>query len=154
MKGREKREIPEKTCQPTALFGTIPTCESPVTRPGVEPGSPWWKASGLTARLPRPQHNSRLISQSCRQGAGPPICAVLARGCAAASPGSADSRQRSDFTPIDDGRVMSEPLTRLVTSHVTNHPPSPRLPLVIPPLQRPRRWTVYATRRHLEETFV
>ncbi|KAJ8867300.1 hypothetical protein PR048_031101 [Dryococelus australis] len=24
------------------------------SRPGIEPGSPWWEASGLTARLPRP----------------------------------------------------------------------------------------------------
>ncbi|KAJ8889343.1 hypothetical protein PR048_008842 [Dryococelus australis] len=42
MKGREKREIPEKTRRPKASYGTIPTCENPVTRPGIEPGSPWW----------------------------------------------------------------------------------------------------------------
>ncbi|KAJ8872330.1 hypothetical protein PR048_025934 [Dryococelus australis] len=49
MKGRGKREISDKTRRPTASSGTISTCENPVTRPGIEPGSPWWKASGLTA---------------------------------------------------------------------------------------------------------
>ncbi|KAJ8867652.1 hypothetical protein PR048_031455 [Dryococelus australis] len=53
MKGREKLDIPEKTRRPTASSGTIPTCENPVTRPGIEPGSPWWEASVLTARPPR-----------------------------------------------------------------------------------------------------
>ncbi|KAJ8880930.1 hypothetical protein PR048_017403 [Dryococelus australis] len=38
MKGRGKREIPEKTRRPAALSGTIPACENPgVTRPGIEP---------------------------------------------------------------------------------------------------------------------
>ncbi|KAJ8891852.1 hypothetical protein PR048_004406 [Dryococelus australis] len=33
------------------------TCENPgVTRPGIEPGSPWWEASRLTAQPPRPRH--------------------------------------------------------------------------------------------------
>ncbi|KAJ8874534.1 hypothetical protein PR048_025394 [Dryococelus australis] len=54
MKGWRKREIPEKTRRPTLSRGTINTCEIPVTRPGIEPGSPWWEASGLTARPPRP----------------------------------------------------------------------------------------------------
>ncbi|KAJ8866722.1 hypothetical protein PR048_032583 [Dryococelus australis] len=50
MKRRRKLEIPEKT-QPAATFGTIPTCKNPeVTQPGIEPGSPWWEASGLTAQ--------------------------------------------------------------------------------------------------------
>ncbi|KAJ8888805.1 hypothetical protein PR048_008297 [Dryococelus australis] len=40
MKGRGKREIPEKTRRPTASSCTIPICENPVTRPGIEPGSP------------------------------------------------------------------------------------------------------------------
>ncbi|KAJ8869322.1 hypothetical protein PR048_030897 [Dryococelus australis] len=53
-KGWEKREIPEKTHRSTASSGTIPTCESPVTRPGIEPGSPWWEASVLVAPPPRP----------------------------------------------------------------------------------------------------
>ncbi|KAJ8888091.1 hypothetical protein PR048_007578 [Dryococelus australis] len=34
MKGRGKREIPEKTRRPKASPGTIPTCEDLVTRPG------------------------------------------------------------------------------------------------------------------------
>ncbi|KAJ8898239.1 hypothetical protein PR048_003599 [Dryococelus australis] len=33
-KGHEKQEITEKTRRPTASFGTIPTCENPVTQPG------------------------------------------------------------------------------------------------------------------------
>ncbi|KAJ8891072.1 hypothetical protein PR048_010581 [Dryococelus australis] len=34
-----------------ASSGTIPNCENPVTRPGIEPGLPWRKASGLIAQL-------------------------------------------------------------------------------------------------------
>ncbi|KAJ8874301.1 hypothetical protein PR048_025147 [Dryococelus australis] len=52
MKRWGKQEIPEKTRQPTASSGTIPTCENPVTRPGIEPGSPWWEASRLTTQPP------------------------------------------------------------------------------------------------------
>ncbi|KAJ8866841.1 hypothetical protein PR048_032702 [Dryococelus australis] len=37
MRGRGKREIPEKTRGPTASYGTILTSENPVTRPGIEP---------------------------------------------------------------------------------------------------------------------
>ncbi|KAJ8869229.1 hypothetical protein PR048_030801 [Dryococelus australis] len=55
LKERGKREIPEKIRRPTASSGTIPTCENPVTRPGIEPGSPWWKAGRLTAQPPWPQ---------------------------------------------------------------------------------------------------
>ncbi|KAJ8869162.1 hypothetical protein PR048_030732 [Dryococelus australis] len=43
-----------KTSRPTASSGTIPTCENPVTRPGIEPWSQWWEASGLTAQPPWP----------------------------------------------------------------------------------------------------
>ncbi|KAJ8876872.1 hypothetical protein PR048_021320 [Dryococelus australis] len=52
--GKGKREIPKKTHRPTASPRMIPTCESPVTRPGIEPGPPWWEVSVLTAQLPRP----------------------------------------------------------------------------------------------------
>ncbi|KAJ8882745.1 hypothetical protein PR048_014558 [Dryococelus australis] len=38
--GGGKREIPEKTCRSRASSGTIPTCESPVTGSGIEPGWP------------------------------------------------------------------------------------------------------------------
>ncbi|KAJ8898026.1 hypothetical protein PR048_003386 [Dryococelus australis] len=48
--GRGKRNIPEKTHRLTVSYGKISTCENPVTRPGVEPGSPWWEASMLTAQ--------------------------------------------------------------------------------------------------------
>ncbi|KAJ8871499.1 hypothetical protein PR048_027821 [Dryococelus australis] len=33
-----------------------------VTRPGIEPCSPWWEASGLTARPPWPQLGSRTLA--------------------------------------------------------------------------------------------
>ncbi|KAJ8882999.1 hypothetical protein PR048_014838 [Dryococelus australis] len=49
---RGKREIPKKTRRPAASSGTIPTCGNPVTRQGIEPGSPWWEASSLTAHPP------------------------------------------------------------------------------------------------------
>ncbi|KAJ8884563.1 hypothetical protein PR048_016420 [Dryococelus australis] len=53
--GGGEREIPEKTRRPAASSGTIPTYENVgVTRSGIEPGSPWWEASSLTAQLPQP----------------------------------------------------------------------------------------------------
>ncbi|KAJ8885249.1 hypothetical protein PR048_011446 [Dryococelus australis] len=55
-RGRWKREIPEKAPRPTASSGTIPTCESPLTRPGIEPGSPWREASVLIAQPPWPHY--------------------------------------------------------------------------------------------------
>ncbi|KAJ8889773.1 hypothetical protein PR048_009276 [Dryococelus australis] len=54
VQGRGNRDIPEKTRRPTASSGTIPTCENPVTQPGIEPGSPWWEASVLITQPPRP----------------------------------------------------------------------------------------------------
>ncbi|KAJ8875261.1 hypothetical protein PR048_023156 [Dryococelus australis] len=54
MQGRGKREIPEKTRRPETSSGKISTCENPgVVRQGIEPGSPWWEASRLTAHPPR-----------------------------------------------------------------------------------------------------
>ncbi|KAJ8892988.1 hypothetical protein PR048_005569 [Dryococelus australis] len=37
-----------------ASCGTIPTCENPMARPAIEPGSPWWEASVLIAQPPWP----------------------------------------------------------------------------------------------------
>ncbi|KAJ8898204.1 hypothetical protein PR048_003564 [Dryococelus australis] len=56
MKGREKREIPEKTRRPAASSSTrFPFAKIPgVTRPEIGPGSSWWEASRLTARPSRP----------------------------------------------------------------------------------------------------
>ncbi|KAJ8867592.1 hypothetical protein PR048_031394 [Dryococelus australis] len=49
MRGGGKREISEKTRQPAASSGTIPTCENPgATAWGIGPGSPTWEASSLT----------------------------------------------------------------------------------------------------------
>ncbi|KAJ8868674.1 hypothetical protein PR048_030213 [Dryococelus australis] len=42
MKGREKREIPEKTRRPAASSDTIPSFKNPVTRPGIEPALCGW----------------------------------------------------------------------------------------------------------------
>ncbi|KAJ8869655.1 hypothetical protein PR048_028648 [Dryococelus australis] len=78
MKGQGKQEIPEKTRRPTASSGIIPTCENPGTRPGIEPGSPWWEASVATAAptvsglqlifghcsLPRPDAVTRELEMS------------------------------------------------------------------------------------------
>ncbi|KAJ8869888.1 hypothetical protein PR048_028897 [Dryococelus australis] len=58
IKVRREREIHKKTRRPATSSGTIPTYENPeVTRPGIEPGSPWWKVSRLTAQPPRPQQH-------------------------------------------------------------------------------------------------
>ncbi|KAJ8895355.1 hypothetical protein PR048_000687 [Dryococelus australis] len=55
-----KREIPEKTRQPAASPSTIPTCENlGMSRPGIEPGTPWWEISRLTARPPQPRFLER-----------------------------------------------------------------------------------------------
>ncbi|KAJ8871558.1 hypothetical protein PR048_027884 [Dryococelus australis] len=62
MKGRGKREIPEKTRRPTASSGTVPTCENPVTRPGIEPG--WWPLHTLQCNLP----NSNAIKADATTG--------------------------------------------------------------------------------------
>ncbi|KAJ8897117.1 hypothetical protein PR048_002463 [Dryococelus australis] len=53
MRGRGKREIPEKTHRLTTSSGTTPACENPVTRPEIETGSPWCEASEcLISRTP------------------------------------------------------------------------------------------------------
>ncbi|KAJ8877830.1 hypothetical protein PR048_022288 [Dryococelus australis] len=52
MKGRGEREIPEKTRQPVRHDSHMR--KSGATRPGIEPGSPWWEASRLTAQPPWP----------------------------------------------------------------------------------------------------
>ncbi|KAJ8880545.1 hypothetical protein PR048_017015 [Dryococelus australis] len=64
-KGCGRREIPEKARRPAASSGTILTCENPgVTRPGLEPGLPWWEPSSLTAQPPRPRRDS--VTTSCQ----------------------------------------------------------------------------------------
>ncbi|KAJ8882967.1 hypothetical protein PR048_014806 [Dryococelus australis] len=50
MKGREKREIPEKTRRPFASSSTIPTYENPgVSPPGIEPSKPVMKENSSIA---------------------------------------------------------------------------------------------------------
>ncbi|KAJ8878202.1 hypothetical protein PR048_022670 [Dryococelus australis] len=69
MKGRRKREMPEKIRRPAASSGTIPTCENPgVARPGIEPGSPWREASRLTAQPPWLRVQTRRHTPDINQG--------------------------------------------------------------------------------------
>ncbi|KAJ8892569.1 hypothetical protein PR048_005150 [Dryococelus australis] len=61
MKGWEKREIPEKSGRPVALYYTIPTCGKPgATWPGIEPGSSRWEARRPTAQPPRATDTRRI----------------------------------------------------------------------------------------------
>ncbi|KAJ8880637.1 hypothetical protein PR048_017107 [Dryococelus australis] len=53
MKGRGKREIPEKTRRPTVSSGMIHTCENPVTRLGIEPVPSSGDDGRATPRDPR-----------------------------------------------------------------------------------------------------
>ncbi|KAJ8880282.1 hypothetical protein PR048_016748 [Dryococelus australis] len=51
---RVRRGYPEKG-RHVASSSAIPTCEGPgVDPPGIEPGSPWWKASALATAPPLP----------------------------------------------------------------------------------------------------
>ncbi|KAJ8869214.1 hypothetical protein PR048_030786 [Dryococelus australis] len=53
-KGRGNGITPEKTHRPGASSDTSPACEGPgLTRPGIEPGSPYWEASRLTTQPPK-----------------------------------------------------------------------------------------------------
>ncbi|KAJ8872543.1 hypothetical protein PR048_026149 [Dryococelus australis] len=55
IRGRGKRECPEKTRRSAASPGTIPTCENPgVTRPGIAHLPPRRTGFSLTAQPPRP----------------------------------------------------------------------------------------------------
>ncbi|KAJ8870860.1 hypothetical protein PR048_027161 [Dryococelus australis] len=71
--GRGKRDIPEKTRRPT-----IPICENPVTRPGIEPGSPWWGASVLTAQPPWLLKKPAVIGLAAVGSAESLLCACAA----------------------------------------------------------------------------
>ncbi|KAJ8883819.1 hypothetical protein PR048_015674 [Dryococelus australis] len=52
IKGRGVMGDPREDPPTKGSSGTIPTCESPVTRPGIELGSLWWEASVLIAQPP------------------------------------------------------------------------------------------------------
>ncbi|KAJ8871779.1 hypothetical protein PR048_028119 [Dryococelus australis] len=59
MKVQGKREIPEEIRRLAVSSSAISTCRDPgVTQPGIEPGSPWWEASSLTAQPPLPHSGS------------------------------------------------------------------------------------------------
>ncbi|KAJ8865969.1 hypothetical protein PR048_033493 [Dryococelus australis] len=62
----DTNEHPEKTHRPTASSGTIPTCENPVARPWIEPGSPWWEASVQTAQPPWPPLVGWKLPEYCK----------------------------------------------------------------------------------------
>ncbi|KAJ8867656.1 hypothetical protein PR048_031459 [Dryococelus australis] len=56
MLGRGKREIPEKTRQPTASSGTIPTCGNPIATPlGIESGTSSELEVGLVSYIVKMQ---------------------------------------------------------------------------------------------------
>ncbi|KAJ8893087.1 hypothetical protein PR048_005670 [Dryococelus australis] len=116
MKGQGKREIPEKTRRPTASSRTIPTCENPVTRPGIEPGSPLWEASVLIAHcsagtnmgnplqfrirkveLEWPNHERQVETQNGFQWMQNVQCTMLmTRQCIAVALQSSDKRALKD----------------------------------------------------------
>ncbi|KAJ8865916.1 hypothetical protein PR048_033439 [Dryococelus australis] len=59
---------PRRPLRSTALSGSIPTCESRVTRPGIEPSSPWWEVTVPITQPPWPQYSL----QKRRGGTGDP----------------------------------------------------------------------------------
>ncbi|KAJ8875273.1 hypothetical protein PR048_023168 [Dryococelus australis] len=66
MQGRGKREFPEKKlADQRHRLTRFPHEKNPGVAPlGIEPGSPRWEASSLTAQLPRPlEHNVRILSE-------------------------------------------------------------------------------------------
>ncbi|KAJ8870328.1 hypothetical protein PR048_029349 [Dryococelus australis] len=77
MNGRGKREIHEEICLLMPSSGTILTCESPVTGPGIEPGSPWWEASEPTGTAYNPftvtSHFSEALLKFYFQDIPPPL---------------------------------------------------------------------------------
>ncbi|KAJ8868665.1 hypothetical protein PR048_030204 [Dryococelus australis] len=77
MKERGKREIPEKTRRPTASSGTIPICENPVTRSGIEPSSPWWEASRITAQLSTEQRRNERAGETGDPRKNPPTSGIV-----------------------------------------------------------------------------
>ncbi|KAJ8890459.1 hypothetical protein PR048_009968 [Dryococelus australis] len=61
---RNAREIPDRIRRLAASSATIPTCENPgVTLQGIEPGSPRWEASRLTAQPTRLQADTSAVPQ-------------------------------------------------------------------------------------------
>ncbi|KAJ8871649.1 hypothetical protein PR048_027976 [Dryococelus australis] len=66
MKERGNREIPSKPVDQRRRPARFHTCEDPgIARPGIEPGSPWWEVSGLTAQPPRPLRKQKTRENSC-----------------------------------------------------------------------------------------
>ncbi|KAJ8880386.1 hypothetical protein PR048_016855 [Dryococelus australis] len=68
----ETGKFPEKkTRRPAASSGTITICENPgVSRPGIEPDSPWWEASSLTAQTLRSRESTILSYHRTQHGSG------------------------------------------------------------------------------------
>ncbi|KAJ8888334.1 hypothetical protein PR048_007821 [Dryococelus australis] len=64
MKGRGKREIPEKTRRPVASSGTIPTCDNPgMIRPGT---CKWALALYMVACIQKISKHRRRYGRACR----------------------------------------------------------------------------------------
>ncbi|KAJ8876839.1 hypothetical protein PR048_021286 [Dryococelus australis] len=65
-KGGRNGRSPRKSADQHSSSGTVPTCENPVTWPGIEPGSPWSEASVLVAQPPRPPKTSEVSIEQRR----------------------------------------------------------------------------------------
>ncbi|KAJ8865717.1 hypothetical protein PR048_033237 [Dryococelus australis] len=119
MKGWGKLEIPEKTRRTEASSGTIPSWSNPgMTRPGFEPGSPWWEASSLTAQPPGPgfiRNSNQSTSVRSRTmplvggfSRGSPVCPVLKfRRCSILYLTSPSSALKTSL-PVIDGKTARQ----------------------------------------------
>ncbi|KAJ8878121.1 hypothetical protein PR048_022588 [Dryococelus australis] len=105
MQGRGKRDIPKKTRRRAASSGAIPTSENPAATPsGIEPGAPWWEASGLAIAPPRPQYGVR--DRWCQQILTKPFCSHHCRHSHALDQCVAYSDAACTYT-LFTGRVIS-----------------------------------------------
>ncbi|KAJ8871367.1 hypothetical protein PR048_027684 [Dryococelus australis] len=138
MKGREKRDIPEKTRRSMASSGTIPTCKNPVTRPGNEsqedkctnkrvctfalPGIPTQKPS-FTSR-----HTLNCATERSADVWTPPNCVDLDR----VSPSRCPETSLSSGEGGGGGLSSQHPLKCSRTHWSPSFLPTPSLPLVTP----------------------
>ncbi|KAJ8869873.1 hypothetical protein PR048_028882 [Dryococelus australis] len=130
MKGRGKREIPEKTRRPAASSHMR---KSGVIRPGIEPGSLWWEASRLTAQPPRPlrtRNHKNLLNKflSCSLAASHQFAATPRLSLAASTSDIAVSRELSRkllLPPLHHGIPLLRHPHLISPSSALDHPPTP-----------------------------
>ncbi|KAJ8870979.1 hypothetical protein PR048_027281 [Dryococelus australis] len=123
MKGMIKREIPEKTLRPAASQRhrpeRFPHAKIRETRPGIEPSSPWWEESRLTAQPPQPLFTSHRRVTGWNERAGktgdtrenPPTSGIVRHGCHIRKAGEGDSdgsQTRFALDKIDFKRVYTD----------------------------------------------